>query len=196
MPRDCLPLLLLPVLLTAFLTGCVAAVVGTTAVTAVDIAQDRRTTGAYIDDALVEFEIRRAFQNDDDIRELAHLSVTSMNGIVLLTGEAPTREIRDRALSIARSEEEVRQVVNEIRIAGPTTWGSRANDSWITTKVKTLLFREMKLDANRVKVVTEYGHVYLMGLVTRDEADRATELARSVSGVVRVVRVFEFVDAA
>lgn len=183
--------------LCLLLGGCVAAVVGTTAaVTAVDIAHDRRTAGSYIDDGLVELEIRRAFANDEEIHELAHLSVTSMNGIVLLTGEAPTTEIRDRALRIARSEEEVRQVVNEMRIAGKTTWGSRANDSWITAKVKTLLFREMKLDANRVKVVTEYGHVYLMGVVTPAEAERATELTRSVSGVVRVVKVFEIVDAA
>ncbi|MDH3381008.1 MAG: division/outer membrane stress-associated lipid-binding lipoprotein [Gammaproteobacteria bacterium] len=181
--------LLLTVLL---LHGCAAAAVGTVA--AVDIASDRRTLGKYVDDNTVELKIRQAIRGDTTLKGKVNISVTSMNGVVLLSGEAPNTALRDRALAYARGFAEVRQVVNEIRLAGKTSWPSRMNDSWITTKVKTRLYKETRIDANRVKVVTEQGNVYLMGLVTRTEGDSAAGVARTVKGVTRVVKVFEYIQ--
>lgn len=94
----------------------------------------------------------------------------------------------------ARKFGEIRQLVNEISLSGKSTVASRMNDSWITGKVKTTLFKEIELDATRVKVITEYGKVYLMGLVTRKEGKAAANVARSVSGVSRVIKVFEYLD--
>lgn len=175
------------------LPSCLAVGVGATVAT-IDIVHGRRTAGAYVDDGAVELKVREFFVREPELRKNAHLSVTSMNGIVLLTGEAPTVELRDQVGAKAKSVQGVRQVVNEIRVAGKTAWFSRANDTWLTSKVKTHLFTETKLDATRVKVVSEYGNVYLLGLVSRAEAARATEVVRGVRGVVRVVKVFEYID--
>lgn len=177
----------------ATLTACLAAV-GAATVTAVDVAHDRRSIGSYIDDNNVEWKIRAAIWQDDSLREKVHVSATSMNGIVLLTGETPTKALQERIVAIAREQEEVRQIVNEMAVAGKTTMASRANDTWLTTKVKTKLFQTTSLDATRVKVVSEHSNVYLMGLVTRVEGDAAAEAARTVSGVSRVVKVFEYLD--
>ncbi len=178
---------------TATLTACLAAV-GAATVTAVDVAHDRRSIGSYIDDNNVEWKIRAAIWQDESLREQVHVSATSMNGIVLLTGETPTKVQQERIVAIAREQEEVRQIVNEMAVAGKTTMASRANDTWLTTKVKTKLFQTTSLDATRVKVVSEHSNVYLMGLVTRVEGNAAAEAARTVSGVSRVVKVFEYLD--
>lgn len=184
-------ILLLP--LASSLPSCIAIGVGATVAT-VDIVHGRRTAGAYVDDGAIELKVREFFVREPELRKNAHLSVTSMNGIVLLSGEAPTVELRNKVEAEAKSVQGVRQVVNEIRIAGKTALFSRANDTWLTSKVKTRLFTDTKLDATRVKVVSEYGNVYLMGLVSRAEAARATDVVRNVGGVVRVVKVFEYTD--
>ncbi len=170
--------------------GCVASIVAT--VTAIDIGTDRRTFGTYVDDNTVEFKVRQAIYSTPEIRQQSNISVTSMNGIVLLSGETPTPAMRDRIVQHTKKFPEIRQIVNEIRISGKTSWPSRVNDSWLTTKVKTRLYNETKLDANRVKVVTEQGNVYLMGIVSRTEGDSAASAARTVKGVTRVVKVFEY----
>ncbi len=178
----------------ALLTSCVATLVGTTAVTAVDVAHDRRTVGSYIDDGAVEIKIREYVVRDPELRKNAHISVTSLNGIVLLTGEAPTMELRNKVQAAAKKVSGVRQLVNEVRVAGKTALFSRANDTWLTSKVKTRLIKDTGLDANRIKVVSEYGNVYLLGVVTRAEGAAATDAVRRVGGVVRVVKVFEYTD--
>lgn len=178
----------------ATLTGCLATAVGAATVTAVDIAHDRRSLGAYVDDNNVEWKIRTSIWKDEPLREKVHVSVTSMNGIVLLTGETPTKNLQEQVIAHARKQPEVRQIVNEMAISGKTTITSRANDTWLTTKVKTKLFQTANLDATRVKVVSEHGNVYLMGMVTRVEGNAAAEAARRVGGVSRVVKVFEYVD--
>ena len=129
-----------------------------------------------------------------ELRRNTHISATSFNGILLLTGEAPSEELRNTIVAYGKSIENVRQVVNEIRISGKSGFMSRTNDTWITTKAKTQLARDTGIDANRVKVVTEYGHVYLLGLVTRAEGAAATDAVRNIGGVLRVVKVFEYTD--
>lgn len=151
------------------------------------------TAGAIVDDEAIEWKV-----GDKIARQLGdrvHINVTSYNRIVLLTGEAPREEDRALAEQLARETENVRDVVNEIQIASPSSLGSRASDSSITAQVKARFVNQSNgaFAANHVKVVTENGIVYLMGLVTRREADAATHIARTTSGVRKVVRVFEYI---
>lgn len=175
------------------LSGCVATMVGAATVTGVDIATDRRTVGSYIDDEAIELEIQKYRLSNRAVRDQTHLNPTSMNGVVLLTGEVENPRIRKQVVDYVRGLDGVRQVVDETQIAGKTAIMSRTTDAWLTAKVKTTLYAKTGFDANRVKVVTEHGTVYLMGLVTHAEADQAVDVVRYIDGVVRVVKVFEYV---
>ena len=185
-------LLFLLLLSTGYMSGC-AVGVGAGAATGAAIAYDRRTTGTMVDDELIEFKVIDAVREDKELWNQIHLNATSYNNIVLLTGESPTAELRDRTGSLARQVPKVRKVHNEMAIAAPSSILSRSSDTWITGKVKTNLLTD-DTEAIHIKVVTENGSVYLMGLVTHAEADAATEITRKVSGVQRVVRVFEYTD--
>ncbi len=180
--------------MTSILSGCIYVAATAAAVTAIDITRDRRTTGSYIDDQLIESKAKFELLSNEQLKDTTHFNVTSMNGVVLLTGEAPQPEQRTLAVNITQDIPQVRQVVNEVRIAGKSNLGSRSNDAWLTSKVKVKLFDADNLDATRIKVVTEAGIVYLMGLVSRIEGDSAAQAARTVSGVQRVVKVFEYID--
>lgn len=187
-----LVILLLILSATNLLSGC-ALGVGATAATGAAVAYDRRTTGTMIDDELIEFKVIDAIRQDQKLWNQIHFNATSFNNIVLLTGESPTEELRGRTNSLVRNIPKVRKVHNEMVIAAPSSLLSRSSDSWITGKVKTNMLTTDNESA-RVKVVTENGSVYLLGLVTRAEADMATQIARKVSGVQRVVKVFEYID--
>jgi len=182
------------VLCAALLSGCVATMVGAATVTTIDVVHERRSLGAYIDDGAIELRVQQYLLRNTEVRQQTHLNATSMNGIVLLTGQARTPAIKNRVIEYIQAIEGVRQVVDETEIAGKTGLISRTNDGWLTTKVKTRLYASTGFDASRVKVVSEHGTVYLMGLVTRAEGTRATDIARRIDGVVRVVKVFEYVD--
>ncbi|GAA6139974.1 division/outer membrane stress-associated lipid-binding lipoprotein [Arenicella sp. 4NH20-0111] len=179
-------------LLLITLSGCVTAIVAGVAIATVDIIHDRRTVGEYIDDNAVELTARNIIASKSEFRKSAHIKPQSWNGILLITGEIDTPEIKQPILDKFRAIQGVRQVVDETTITDKTRIGTRANDAWITSKVKSRLILKTGLDANRVKVVTTRGSVYLMGIVTREEADKATEYASRVRGVQRVVRVFEY----
>jgi osmotically-inducible protein OsmY len=177
------------------LNACAPLVVGGAATTA-SVAHDRRTAGTVIEDQSIELRIRSALNKDPELSKQAHINITSYNGIVLLSGEAPTSAMRERAGEIARRDKKVRRVHNELQVAAPSALMTRTGDSWITTKVKSSLF-SVKLkgfDPTRIKVVTENGTVFLLGLVTRAEADAATEQARKNKGVQRIVKLFEYLD--
>lgn len=178
---------------TLILHGCAAAVVAGGA-TGATVAHDTRTTGTLIEDQAIELKANQAFFKDEEINENAHLNVTSYNMIVLVTGEAPTEALRERIINIVRDIPKVTQVYNEITIAAPSSFVSRSSDSLITSKVKTKLLTLDNFDGTRVKVVTEKGVVYLMGLLTRAEADRATEVTRQTGGVQKVVKLFQYTD--
>lgn len=187
--------LLAVILCTFSLIGCIATMVGAATVVTIDVVHDRRTVGAYIDDSAIEVNIRQHILRNETLRQQTHLSATSMNGIVLITGEALNIQVKNQVLDYARQVKGVRQVVDETEIAGKTGFMSRTNDTWLTTKVKSTLYAKTGFDANRVKVVTERGTVYLMGVVTRQEATQAVEVVRYIDGVVRVVKVFEYVSS-
>ncbi|MDH4133361.1 MAG: BON domain-containing protein [Gammaproteobacteria bacterium] len=175
------------------LTGCVPAIVAGAAGTAA-VATDRRTVGSMIDDENIELKASAIIGTDAELKGVSHINVISMNGIVLLTGEAATTEARDRILTHVRGVNGVRRITNEIQIASPSSLGSRGKDSLITSAVKSRLAVTKGLDAGNVKVATEAGAVYLMGLVKRSEGDLAAELATGIDGVQRVVKVFEYLD--
>jgi len=179
--------------LTPTLSGCFPAVATGVAATAL-VAADRRTAGAIVEDEQLEWKISSAIQKA--LGDRAHVNVTSYNRIVLLTGEVPDEAAKQRAETLAKQTENVRAVVNELIIAAPSSLASRANDASLTTQVKARLVGNRDVPAHLVKVVTEGGVVYLMGLVTRREGDAATYVARTTSGVKRVVRVFEFISEA
>lgn len=184
-------LLLLVFLL--MLQGCVAVAAGGVA-TGGAVAYDRRTTGTFIEDQAIELKAGQALRADAEINEQAHLNVTSYNTVVLVTGEAPTGEMRERITAIVSDIPKVTHVYNEVTVAGPSSLTSRSSDTLITSKVKTKLFTISNFDATRVKVVTEKGVVYLMGLLTREEADRTTDAARTVGGVQKIVKLYQYLD--
>jgi len=178
------------------LSGCVPVVlVGGAAATAT-IVHDRRTAGSIVEDQAIELRVKNALRKDGEITDQTHINVTSYNGIVLLSGEAPGQALRTRAGEIARGSKQVRRVHNEIQIAAPSSSMTRSSDSWITTKAKSsLVGLDVKgFDPTRVKVVTENGTVFLMGMVYHKEADAIVARTQQVSGVQRIVKLFEYLD--
>jgi osmotically-inducible protein OsmY len=177
-------------LLVSVLTGCVAAVVGGAGTAAV-IGEDRRTVGTVTEDQGIE--LKAANRINDKFKD-AHINVTSFSRMVLITGEAPDAAAKTEIERIVRAVENVRGVYNEMTVGGPTALSARTNDSFITSKVKARFVDQRKFNAIHVKVVTEASVVYLIGLVKRKEADDAAEIARTTSGVQRVVKLFEYID--
>ncbi len=182
--------LVLPVLL---LQGCAPAVVGGAAAGA-GVAYDRRTTGTVIDDQGIEFKAKYALFNNKEIYDQSHINVTSYNGIVLLTGETPSESLKQKVTAEVKQIPKVRRVHNELAIAAPSALPSRSSDSWITSKIKAKMTTDERTDPFHIKVVTERGIVYLMGLVSRAEADQAVSLVKNTAGVQRVVKIFEYTD--
>ena len=184
-------IILLLVGLVVTLQGCAGIAVAGGA-TAGAMANDRRTSGAFIDDELIEWKVFDALNSDPQIREQAHLNTTSFNAIVLITGEVPTEAMRAKVYQLARGVAGVRQVHDETKVSAPSSFVSRSGDTWITSKVKTALLTDDAQMGTRTKVVTERGIVYLMGIVSPQEADKLTDIARRVGGVQKVVKVFEY----
>ena len=171
----------------ALLQGCGALVVGGAA--AGLMAADRRTSGTYIEDETIEW---KALERIHERYPSAHVNATSYNRRVLLTGEAYDEGIKKGVEAQVRGIENVKDVVNELQVSGSSSLASRGNDSLITSNVKARMVNNGVFHPNHVKVVTEAGVVYLMGLVTQKEGDTAVEIARNTSGVSRVVKVFEY----
>jgi osmotically-inducible protein OsmY len=185
-----LRLLALLIIIIPLFYGCAAAVIGG-AGTAVMVAEDRRTVGTVAEDQGIE--LKAANRIGDKFKD-PHINVTSYNRMVLLTGEAPDAATRGEIEKIARAVENVRGIYNEITIAGKTALSARANDAYLTSKVKARFIDQQKFNVLHVKVVTEANVVYLLGLVKRQEAEDATQIARTTGGVQKVVRLFEFLD--
>ena len=174
---------------STLLSGCVPLVVGAAVAGTAVVATDRRSVGVQADDEAVELKIASSVNTGYGDR--VHVNVTCYNGIVLLTGEVPTADIVAAIGETARTTAKVRVVHNEIVVAAVSPFGSRSNDSYITSKVKSRFVEANKFSATHVKVVTDRQVVYLMGLVKRDEADNAAQIASTTSGVLRVVKLFE-----
>ncbi len=170
--------------------GCAIVAVTAVAVVGIDVARDRRGASIYWDDNKTERRLAGAI--DDQVKN-ENVSVTVYNGVTLLTGEVPDQRDIDSIIDLVKADEGVRQVINRLELAGSTNMTSRANDSWLTAKVKTAIAAS-DADSTRIKVVTERANVYLMGLVTPKEAEDAVNATRTVTGVVRVIKVFEYIE--
>lgn len=171
--------------------GCIPVIVGGTGM-AVAMVSDRRSSGTYVEDEGIEWKANKWVA--DRLGDKVHLNATAFNRKLLLTGEAFNEESREEAGRIAATVETVREVVNELRVAPTSSLSARANDSYISSKVKARFVDQKDFHIQQVKVVTEAGTTYLMGLVTEREGTAATEIARTTKGVQKVVRVFEYIS--
>jgi osmotically-inducible protein OsmY len=185
--------LLAALLATQLFAGCAPLVLGGAVVGGM-MAADRRTSGAQLEDQSIELKTTNRIAGI--VGERGHVNVTSYNRMVLITGEVATDADKAAVEQAVGQVENVRSIVNELAVMAPATLGSRSNDVVLTSKVKASLIDAKDLQANAFKVVTERGQVFLMGRVTEREANRASDVARSISGVRKVVRVFEIVTEA
>ena len=185
--------LFLLILLFPFLPGC-ALLIATGVVSGVGagvaVSQDRRTGGSFVEDEGIEMHSGQRIS--EKFGGNVHVNVTSFNRNVLLTGEVPSESIKKEIGGLVMGVENVRNITNEISVAGISPFMSRSNDALITSKVKGRFMDAGKFQINHVKVVTENSVVYLLGLVKRHEAQSAVEIASSTSGVKKVVKVFEY----
>jgi osmotically-inducible protein OsmY len=174
------------------LSGCVPVVVAGAVGGAALVATDRRSAGVQLDDESIELKIMNNIGAGYGDR--VHVNATSYNGVVLLSGEVPTQDLVGQIVEIARTTPKVRRVDNELAVAPVSSIGTRTNDSYITSKVKARFVEANKFAPNHVKVVTERQIVYLMGILSHAEADAAAQIAATTSGVLRVVKVFDYTD--
>ena len=194
MPRNVVSLVSFILIVSGLIQGCAEVVVGGAAATAT-AAHDRRTLGVYVEDQSIEFKAGEKLLADAEIRQQCQINVTSYNMVVLLTGQAANQTLRERAEQLVSSVEHVRRVVNEVEIGSFASLGELTRDAALTTEIKFRLTRIgiPDFDPLRVKVISERGVVFLMGLLTPQEAQAVTDLVRHVSGVRRVVKVFEYI---
>ena len=177
------------------LAGCAPIIVGTAVVGGAMVVTDRRTSGAQIDDEVIEAKasgrIGEALPGDN-----VRVNTTSYNRMVLLTGEVPTEADKTTVEQVVARIDNVVSVVNELTVGPPNSFNEKTKAAFVTTKVKASFVDAKDVFSNQIKVVTHRGVVYLMGRVTEREATRAAEIARGVSGVVKVVKVFEILSEA
>jgi osmotically-inducible protein OsmY len=153
---------------------------------------DRRTSGAYYEDETIEWKVQGRI--GERFGDRVHVNSTSYNRNVLLTGEVPDEAARGEVERLATGVPNVRAVTNELKVGAASSFSARSNDAYLTSQVKARFVEANRFSPNLVKVVTESGTVFLMGLVTQAEADAATEIARTTGGVQKVVRIFEYIS--
>lgn len=186
--------LTLGLILSLLLSGCSSVL---TAARDEPIRDDRgtRTFGSKIDDPLIETKVEVNIAKADPALEVdAHVVVVSYNGVVLLAGQVPSAELKEKAEQAARMVQRVKTVHNELQVGPNSALLARNNDTWITTKIKSKMLAEKDLPSTRIKVISENGIVYMMGMVTRQEASKATLVVQSVDGVQKIVKLFEYLN--
>jgi len=172
------------------LQGCVGAVLVGSAAVATKTATDPRTVGTQVDDGTLELRVNNALSKDEQIKKEARINVTAYQGKVLLTGQVPNADLSARAKQIALGVDGTTEVYNEIRTMPNIGLGTASSDTWITTKVRSQLLASDQVKSSNVKVTTENGEVFLLGLVTDKEAKAAADIASRVSGVKHVTTAF------
>lgn len=177
---------------TTLMSACAPLLIGGAMASGALMYTDRRTSGAQLEDQAIELKAGPRLK--EALGERAHLNVTSYNRLVLITGEVASEADREAAQKAIAGIENVRSTVNEAAVMGLSSLTARSNDTLLTSKVKAAFIDNGNIQANAVKVVTERGTVYLMGRVTEKEAVKAAEVASTVSGVQKVVRVFDIIS--
>lgn len=178
--------------LTLSLQGCIFVAGAAAGAAAIAVVYDHRTIQNTIQDTNISNKIIAHLKLVPDLRTESHIEVTVFNRVVLLTGETPNAAWKQQAEDIAKSVSGVSRVYNQISVQGPSSSLIRTSDAWITTKIKGAMLAEEDLKSSSIKVVTESGVVYLMGSVKREQADVAVDIARQVSGVQKVVKIFQY----
>ncbi len=185
-------LLILLILLTS---SCTTILVKTTGEQGISEDPTERTTGAVIEDQSIETKIVVNMKSQEPAFQQADFNVISHNGVVLLVGQVGSDQLKARATQIAsQASTKIKRIHNELEVAGKAGLLARSNDTWIATKVRTLMLANSKVPSSQVKVIAENGSIYLMGLISQADGDYAANLARNVSGVTRVVKVFEYIN--
>lgn len=180
-------------LLQGCATATVLGIAGGAAV-ATKIATDPRTVGTQIDDETLEEKVLFAIKKDEQIKSEGRVNVVSYNSRVLLIGQVTNNSLKEQATNLARGVEFVEDVYNELRLAQPISIGQISKDSWITTQIKSKLFINSNVKATDIKVITENGEVFLMGNLTQSQANAASDVARNVPGVNKVIKVIKYLN--
>ena len=185
---------LLALTLCLSISGC-SSVLTATRDNPIEDDRGTRTFGSKIDDSLIETKAAvNIAKASPELDQNSHIVVTSYNGIVLLAGQTPRADLKALAEKEASGVQRVKKVNNELQVMEPSSLLARNNDAWLTTKIKSQMLTDSAIPGSRIKVVTENGIVYLLGLVTQQEATRATNLVQGVSGVQKIVKLFEYID--
>lgn len=180
------------VMTSTLVTGC-SNIISATRDEPIRENQDSRTLGSYLEDEAIETKTLVNISKGSQPLAQSHINVVSYNGQILLVGQVPNEQVKQEAERVASQVRHVRKIHNELEIAGPTSTIVRSNDVYLTSRIKVQMLADKSIEGNRIKVVTENGVVYLMGLVRRDEADRAVDITRSATGVRKIVKVFEYI---
>jgi osmotically-inducible protein OsmY len=185
---------LLALTLCLGISGC-SSVVNASREAPIDDNRGTRTLGSKIDDSLIETKVAvNVAKANPDLDNASHIVVTSFNGVVLLAGQTPRADLKQLAEQTASQVQKVKKVNNELQVIEPSSLLARSNDAWLTSKIKTEMLTDSAIPGSRIKVVTENGIVYLLGLLTQAEATRATNLVQGVAGVQKIVKLFEYID--
>lgn len=175
------------------LQGCIAAVAGG-AMVATNTVTDPRSVGTQVDDGTLELRVENAINKDGQLRKEARISATAYQGVVVLAGQVPNQDLQTRAKQIAEGVEGVRRVHNELRLGNPIGLDVAASDTWVTTKVRSQILTSSQVKSSNIKINTENGEVFLLGLVTRQAGQTAAQIASQTAGVKKVITAFDYVD--
>jgi len=177
----------------ALISGC-SSFIGAVKEEPIQEDSGNRTSGSFVDDELIE--IKSAVNIGKGSAELksSHVSITSFNGVVLIAGQVASEASKQEAEAIISQVRKIRRIHNELTVTSPTSSLTRASDTWITAKIKANMLGDDRVDATRIKVVTENGVVYLMGLVYPQEAEDSINLVRTVNGIQKIVKIFEYIN--
>lgn len=176
------------------LQGCVGGVVAAGSAASATVASDKRTVSTIADDVSIDYHAHEALVADKTLNAEGHVLAASYNHVLLLLGEVPTEELKDRAEDLVKNLPDVKRVVNKITIEKPITLMQKSNDTVLTTNVKARMLSTTNLKATHIKVITENGTVYLLGKISHEQGNIAAEVARNSTGVKKVVKVFEYTD--
>ena len=177
------------------ITSCTTILIQTTGEQGISEDPTERTAGARVEDQSIETKVIVNMKSQEPEFRKANFNVISHNGVVLLVGQVASNELKNKASEIAsQASNKIKRIHNELEVAGKTSLIARSNDTWIATKVRTLMLTNSDVPSGQIRVVAENGAIYLMGLVDQGNGDSAARLARNVSGVTRVVKVFEYIN--
>ena len=178
-----------------FITSCTTILVETTDDRGISEDPTERTAGARVEDQSIETKVIVNMKSQEPAFRQANFDVISHNGVVLLVGQVASNDLKNKASGIAsKASTKIKRIHNELEVAGKTGLLARSNDSWIATKVRTILLTNNEVPSGQVRVIAENGAIYLMGMIDQTGGDNAARLARNVSGVTKVVKVFEYIN--